>query len=80
MYYVYVISSLKRNYTYIGITDNLERRLKQHQSGYNRTTNAYRPFKLIFSEEFIDRLQARSKEKYLKTTYGRIKIRKMLSD
>ena len=38
MFCVYVIRSVSRNYTYIGITDNPTRRIEQHNKGYNRPT------------------------------------------
>jgi putative endonuclease len=71
MFWVYAISSLRRNYVYVGITDDLQRRIQQHQLGYNRTTAPYAPFQLIYQEEFPTRMDARRKEKYLKTTAGR---------
>ncbi len=37
-YYVYAISSLERNYIYVGMTNNLDRRIGDHNKGYNRTT------------------------------------------
>lgn len=63
MYYVYAIKSMSRNYIYVGITNNIKRRLSDHNRGYNRTTNPYRPFELIYSEEFNTRQEAREKEK-----------------
>ena len=75
MYYVYAISSESHKYIYVGITDNLTRRVNQHQLGYNRTTKPYRPFKLIYSEETKDRKQARIREKYFKTTAGKARLR-----
>ncbi|MDF1612162.1 GIY-YIG nuclease family protein [Stygiobacter electus] len=75
MYYVYIISSTIRNYTYIGITNSLERRINQHNSGYNKTTKPYRPFKLIYFEELKDRKEARVREKYFKSGVGREKIK-----
>jgi putative endonuclease len=77
MYFVYVLSSENRSYIYIGITDNIERRFHQHQSGHNRTTKPYRPFRLILTEEYADRQQARIREKYLKTSYGRLILKKL---
>ncbi|MEQ8715812.1 MAG: GIY-YIG nuclease family protein [Cyclobacteriaceae bacterium] len=71
MYYVYAIQSETRNYIYIGLTNNLERRLSEHSGGKNKTTRAYKPFKLIYSELFETRVEARNKEKYLKTGVGR---------
>jgi putative endonuclease len=78
MYYVYAIESLTRKYIYIGITDNINRRLNQHNQGYNRTTKPYRPFRLIYLEELPDRKQARAREKYLKTTTGRKFLREQV--
>jgi predicted GIY-YIG superfamily endonuclease len=48
MYYVYAISSLVRNYIYVGLTDNIERRLSEHNTGKNKTT---KPFGSISSKE-----------------------------
>jgi len=71
MYVVYAIKSLNRNYLYVGLTDNLERRLNQHNNGYNRTTKAYKPFELIYSEELETRPEARVREKFLKSGCGK---------
>ena len=71
VYYVYAISSLSVNYIYIGISNNVERRLEEHNKGYNRTTKPYRPFKLIYIEKFETREEARVKEKYLKGGSGK---------
>ena len=71
MYYVYAIKSIERNYIYVGLTDNLERRLKQHNKGINKTTKPYKPFILIHSEQFEARIQAREREKELKSGFGR---------
>jgi len=52
MFYVYAIQSLKINYLYVGMTNNIERRLHEHNNGENKSTKAYIPFKLIFKEEY----------------------------
>ena len=71
MFYVYALMSLSRNYIYVGMTDNVERRFHEHQSGKNRTTKPYRPFKIILVESFQTRLMARNREKYLKSGIGK---------
>ena len=68
---VYAIRSSSRNYVYVGMTNDLERRLKEHNNGENRSTKAYKPFTLIYSEEFPDRVSARIKERYLKSGVGK---------
>ncbi|WP_346239150.1 GIY-YIG nuclease family protein [Niabella insulamsoli] len=50
MIIVYAIKSTFRNYIYVGMTDNLERRLRQHNNGENRSTKAYKPFTLLYTE------------------------------
>jgi putative endonuclease len=70
-YYVYAISSQSRNYIYVGLTNNIDRRFFDHNSGYNKTTKPYKPFKLIYTKEFATRSEARIHEKYLKTSAGR---------
>ncbi len=68
---VYAIKSLTRNYIYVGMTDDLTRRLNEHNNGENRSTKAYNPFVLVFSENFPDRITERGKEKYLKSGIGK---------
>jgi putative endonuclease len=62
MYYVYAISSLSRNYIYVGISNNPDRRITQHNKGYNKTTKPYAPFKRILLEAYQTRIR-REKEK-----------------
>jgi len=69
--FVYVLSSLNRQYIYVGLTNNIERRLEEHQKGYNKTTKAYRPYKIILVEEYNSRAEARKREKYLKSGIGK---------
>ena len=68
MFTVYAIRSEKFDYTYIGFTNNLERRLSQHFSGKSSTARAYRPFVLIYKEKLKTRLEARNREKFLKSS------------
>ena len=78
MFYVYVIKSLSRNYIYVGLTNNVQRRLKQHNNGENKTTKAYSPVELILSEEFQTRKEAREREKYFKSGVGKEHIKSLL--
>jgi len=73
MFYVYVIKSLKDNRNYIGITNNLERRIKEHNRGKSSTpsTKFRGPFKLIYFEKVTNRKIAREREKFLKSGRGR---------
>ena len=77
MYVVYAISSLSRNYIYVGLTSNIDERFRRHNLGYEKTTKPYAPFELIFTEDCTDLIQARKREKYWKSGTGKRKLRKM---
>jgi putative endonuclease len=77
MYTVYAISSINRNYIYVGLTSNIEERFLRHNSGYEKTTKPYSPFILIYTEVCIDRITARKREKYLKSGIGKEFLRKL---
>jgi putative endonuclease len=49
------------------MTNNLEKRIKEHNNGYEKTTKPYTPFKLIYKEELETRPEARIREKYFKS-------------
>jgi len=77
MYFVYAIRSEVRNYIYVGMTSNLDKRINAHNNGYERTTKPYRPFRLIYKEKFENRREAREREKYFKTGKGKEFLRKL---
>ncbi len=71
MNFVYVLKSQKDDKRYIGLTNNLEKRLALHNCGKVTATKNRRPFKLIYFEEFLDRSEAAKREKFFKTGKGR---------
>ena len=66
MYYVYLIKSLNKNWVYIGSTDDLRKRFREHDLGLVKSTKAYRPFRLIYYEAYENKIDARKKEIELK--------------
>ncbi len=76
MIFVYVLYSKEFDRLYIGMTNNLERRFVEHNTGKNKSTKAYLPWVKIHKESFETRMEARKREKYLKTYRGRMFIRK----
>ena len=76
---VYAIKSIRRNYIYVGMTNNLENRLHRHNSGYEKTTKPYRPFELIYQEQCADRKIARMREKYFKSGVGKVFLKNLLN-
>ncbi len=77
MIYVYAISSFEKNYIYVGMTQNINERLKRHNDGREKTTRAYAPFDLIYTEECKDRVEGRKREKYWKSGVGKEQLRKI---
>ena len=77
-YYVYVIIS-KEGFMYKGMTDNLDKRLVEHN---NKTlsfwTKRGTDWKLIYNEEFDNKTEALKREKWLKTGVGRDYLKKIL--
>jgi putative endonuclease len=71
MYYVYVLFSVSFARQYVGMTDDLTRRVAEHNTGKNQSTKAFMPWILLNSEPFDNRNAARIREKYLKTAAGR---------
>ena len=78
MFFVYALKSVNRNYIYVGMTNDLEKRFHQHQSGQNKTTSPYRPFELFHSEQFDTRENARKREIFLKSGAGKEFLRTLL--
>lgn len=77
-YYVYILLSLKNGSIYIGYTSNLINRVKKHNSGESFATKPFRPHKLIFYEAFLNKKDAKMREEYLKSGYGRRAIKAMI--
>ena len=71
MHYVYAIRSEKDGRIYVGMTKNVEKRIKEHNSGHTRSTKGYLPWSLIFIKEVIDQLAARRYEEYYKSGVGK---------
>ena len=72
MYKVYVLYSKKYHKIYIGYTGNLEQRLLSHNKlSHKGYTRKYRPWEIVFSEEYPTKQEAMAREKFLKTGKGR---------
>ena len=69
MYYVYVLYNLdkspSRNF-YIGLTNNLSKRIKEHNAGESSWTKKFGPWKLIYYESYLSAKDARKREPRLK--------------
>ena len=80
MFTDYALKSLSHNFIYVGMTENLEERLRRHNNGYNKSTKRFAPYKLIYSENCATGEEARVREKYLKSTSGKRFLRSILEE
>jgi putative endonuclease len=78
MFIVYVLRSMSHNLRYTGFTQDLERRLKEHNNGQSTFTSKYKPWEVIYTEKALNRQDARRREKYLKSAAGKRFIDKAL--
>ena len=80
MYYVYVLFSEKDKKLYVGHTNNLKRRIVEHQSGKSLATKNRQPVRLIYYEFYLRWSDAKRREKYLKGGNGRAQLKIQLQD
>ena len=66
MFYAYVIKSKKDNSIYIDYTEDLKKRLKEHNSKQNKSTKNKAPFELIYYEAYKSKSDAKFREDNLK--------------
>ena len=78
IYYVYILQSLKDNKFYTGYTENLKLRFEEHQKGRVESTKDRRPLRLIYFEGCLNQGDTRHREKYLKTYFGKMFLKKRL--
>ena len=79
-YTVYVLRSLRDWGFYVGITDNLRNRMMKHERGGVRSTKHRQPFVLVYTECCSSRVEARSREKFLKSGPGHQYLGQVVAD
>jgi len=79
-HFVYILKSDSTGKYYIGCTDNVQRRIFQHNSGYSKATKAGVPWVLKRVEEFPTLAQARRREAQIKRMKSRKWIEELLGE
>ena len=79
-FYVYILHNKKRNFLYIGFTEDLIRRYKEHNQGFSKSTKSFLPLELIHYEAYKNIKDAKRRESYLKTNKGKTTIMTMLKE
>lgn len=76
MFFVYIIVSKSKGLRfYVGMTQNVKKRIAEHNSGRTKSTKGYITWELFFFESYNTRLEAREKEKYYKSGIGKETIK-----
>ena len=80
MIYVYILKSLKDDGYYIGITKNIDNRVKYHNQGKVGSTKRRKPFILIYKEKYKTYKEARIREREIKLYKGGVKFKELISN
>lgn len=79
-YYAYLLQSIQNRNLYIGYTNDLIKRLREHNQGLNFSTRPFRPWEVIHYEAYRSEKDAKRREKYLKTSQGTRLLKRMLKE
>ena len=78
MYFVYILKNKINTQLYKGITNDLDRRIIEHNLGKHKYTAAFRPWEIIYFEEYQTLKEARIRELYFKSGSGRELLKTIL--
>jgi len=77
---VYILKSQTNGRYYIGSTDDLDRRLKEHNSGNSKYTSESGPWEIVFCQTYKSLKMARTIEYWLKRQKSRVLIERIIVD
>lgn len=82
MFYVYLLEHQIDKSWYIGYTENLKRRLREHKSGTGSRTTSFKNgnYKLIYYKSYLNKQDALGREKFLKSGSGRKYLKKTIEE
>lgn len=66
MYFVYILKSKKSKRLYLGYTNDIRKRLKEHNQGLAKSTKPYIPWQIVYYEAYLSEKEARHREHNLK--------------
>ena len=78
MYFVYILRSEKDDRWYTGYTNDLDKRVFEHNSGQSTWTKRGMPWELIYYEACLEKDDAQAREKYLKSGPGKTYLKKRM--
>lgn len=77
-YVTYILLSKSAKKTYVGHTNDLKRRVEEHNKGKNIFSKRYKPWIVLYNESQLSELEAIKREKYFKSAAGRRWMKKNL--
>jgi putative endonuclease len=80
MFYVYAFYDKTRKIFYVGFTNDLKRRIREHNNGKTHTTYRMSDKSLVYYEACLSKKDAMEREKQLKTGFGRGYLKRRLKD
>ena len=78
MHHVYILLNEAKSKTYTGVTNDIQRRLKEHNQGKVAFSRKFVPYTILHTEEFLTASEAYATEKFYKSTSGRRIIKKYI--
>jgi len=78
MAFTYILYSPRHDKTYVGCSEDWAARLNEHNAGKVKATTSGRPWTIILTEEHAAMLDARRRERYLKSSAGRRWMKKTI--
>lgn len=78
MYYLYILLNEAGTRTYTGVSNNVAKRLTEHNEGRVKSARPYRPYRVIHMDAFLTLSDARKKERFYKSTTGRRRLKDIL--
>ena len=79
-YYVYILQSEINGRYYVGMTNDFERRLEEHNSGRVKSTAPYKPWVVKRIEKYADLCSATQRERFIKAKHSRRIIEEIVAD
>jgi len=78
-YKVYILKSINCDRFYIGCTSDINKRILYHNSGRNKSTKPFKPWKIIYTEDFCKKTETYKREWFLKHPKGYKEKRDIIS-
>jgi putative endonuclease len=79
MTHLYILLSETKTRTYTGVAADVEKRLREHNTGKVTSSRPYRPYKIIYTKAFNTLSEARQEERFYKSTTGRRRLKSLIT-